>query len=140
MVVYLIECLVTGKRYVGKTTKTSHSRWREHKTEARIYRKTTPLIEAIREHGSKNFTVTDLGKCEYQRRLNAMERRFIKQYESDNPEKGYNLAPAGSGGKKKKLKRTPGMGLTEQHRERIRASVIAFHVERRANVGSEAPF
>jgi hypothetical protein len=34
MDVYLIENLVNGMRYVGKTTQTARERWREHRTEA----------------------------------------------------------------------------------------------------------
>lgn len=42
MVVYLLECVPTGKKYVGKTVQSSHARWREHRTEARIGRGATP--------------------------------------------------------------------------------------------------
>ena len=125
MDVYLIENLVNGMRYVGKTTQTARQRWREHRTEARIGRKNTPLLQAIREHGYSNFRVTILATRDSQDKLAACERRWIAEYETDDPAKGYNVQ-GGGGGCTRKPRRTPGMGLTEEHRQRIQSAVREY--------------
>lgn len=123
MIVYLIECLIDGKKYVGKTTQTLVARWREHKTEARICRKMTPLYEAMRLHGEDAFTIRILGECAYQARLNRMERRFVREFDTLN--NGYNAAAAGSGGKTHKLKgRLRGITLSQDHKDKIRATLM----------------
>lgn len=132
MDVYVIENLVNGKRYVGKTTQTTHARWREHRTEARIGRKHTPLLEAIREHGADNFKVTTLACRDSQDKLGACERRYIKDFETDDPDKGYNVQGGGGGCTRKPI-RAATSGLTDTHRQRIRRSLIAYHQTRKAN-------
>lgn len=131
MVVYLITCIPEGKKYVGKTCQTSHARWRQHRTEARIGRKDTPLLRAIRKHGPDAFTIEDLGECDSQTKLNAKERRWIKELGTDDPAKGYNLQGAGGGGKPLK-KRNPHAELAPDHKDKIRASLLAFYASRKS--------
>jgi len=112
-------------RYVGKTTQTARERWREHRTEARIGRKNTPLLCAIREHGPENFKVTILATRDSQDKLASCERRWIAEYETNDPAKGYNVQ-GGGGGCTRKPKRTPGMGLTQEHRDKLADATRAY--------------
>lgn len=132
MVVYCLECVPTGKKYVGKTVQTSHARWREHRTEARIGRKDTPLLRAIREHGAAAFTVTDLCIADCQKRLTKRERMWIRKLGTEDPEKGYNAAAGGAGGKPKR--RFPRDPLAESHKERIRATVTAYWRQKKGEI------
>jgi group I intron endonuclease len=126
--VYLIENLVNGMRYVGKTTQSTRERWREHRTEAKIGRKNTPLLCAIREHGPENFKVTVLATRDSQDKLASCERRWIAEYETKDPAKGYNVQGGGGGCKRKprRLHRTPGMGLTQECRDKLAAATRAY--------------
>ena len=129
MVVYLLECVPTGKKYVGKTVQSSHARWREHRTEARIGRKDTPLLRAIREHGTDAFIVTDLCGADCQKRLSDRERMWIRKLGTDDPERGYNVCTGGQGGKPKR--HNPREALPEAHKEKIRDLLIAYYSARR---------
>lgn len=125
MIVYVITNLVNGKKYVGKSTRTVSERWKEHKSEARQCRKSWRLYEDMRAIGFENFSIEVLGECDYQERLNRMERRYIRELETLEP-KGYNTRGEGGGGGLKKFKgRTAGISRTPEVKERIRATVLA---------------
>lgn len=122
MFVYLIRNTVNGKCYVGKTTRTVQSRWRQHKTEMRIERYDTPLYCAMREFGVDAFEVSTLGECASQRRLAQMERAFIRRFNS--VEDGYNLAVASYGGRIRNHSRSViTRTLSDVHRMKIAESV-----------------
>jgi group I intron endonuclease len=133
MVVYVIECIPTGKKYVGKTIQTTHARWREYRTEARIGRKTTPIIQAIREHGPDAFTITELCTADCQKRLAERERMYIRKLGTAYPD-GYNVATGGQGGKPKRS--SPRDPLPEEHKSKIRQSLIAYHAQAKATMAN----
>lgn len=69
--IYKLTCKPTGLKYIGQTTDLKYKngkpynygpsgRWCDHVSSARTA--TTPLAEAIREHGRDNFTITELEK------------------------------------------------------------------------------
>lgn len=129
MFVYLIRNTLNGKSYVGKTTRTVQSRWRQHKTEMRIGRYTTKLYEAMREFGVDAFEVSVLGECDSQRRLAQMERAFIRRFNC--VENGYNSSTASFGGKiKNRSESTVTRTLTDVHRKKIADSVRQAWQER----------
>jgi hypothetical protein len=139
VIVYLIRNRVSGKCYIGKTTQTLRSRWRQHKTEARIGRLDSPLYVDMRAIGVAFFEVELLAEATCQRRLAQMERKFIAEYKA--VDEGYNLDGASHGGRPK-LKRTRWSGsLTVDHRKAIAASVRLSWIERRGggNVVAAAP-
>jgi group I intron endonuclease len=130
MIVYLLRNKLNDKCYVGKTTRTLKSRWRQHRTEARIGRLNQPLYRDMRAHGAAAFDVELLGKADCQRRLNQMERKFIRQFNSVAD--GYNQACASFGGRIRKVRATSGNPLPKNHREKIAASVRRAWAERKA--------
>lgn len=90
--IYLITCLVNGKKYVGQTTKTVEKRFKEH-----VRRKKSLISKAIHEFGVENFTVEVLEECETSEQLNARECYWIAYFDCISP-KGYNCTNGGQGG------------------------------------------
>lgn len=129
MIVYLLRNKQNGKCYVGKTTRTLKARWRQHKTEARIGRHDFPLYQDMRLYGTEVFEVEVLGEADCQRRLNSIERKFIRIF--DAVEHGYNKM-LGSCGGRPKLRRAACSPLTQAHREKIAESVRLSWLERKA--------
>ncbi len=128
--VYLIRNKINGKCYVVKTTRTVASRWRQHRTEMRIFRYDSPLYNDIREFGVSAFEVAVLGECDSQRRLAQMERAFIRRYKSVT--EGYNQEVASYGGRIRRglTHLRPSQPLPEEHRKKIAQSVRLSWLER----------
>ena len=72
-VVYLILNLVNGMKYVGQTTQSLKTRFRQHAN-----RKDSLIGEAIQIYGRENFTIELLETCATQKELNMRERYWIK--------------------------------------------------------------
>lgn len=89
--IYKITNTVNNKVYIGQSIDI-YARWKAHK---KAYRSTTnsayhlPLYCAFREYGEENFVFDIIERCQ-RNELNDEERRFIEQYQSDNPDYGYN--------------------------------------------------
>jgi group I intron endonuclease len=129
VIVYLIRNRISGKCYIGKTTQTLHSRWRQHRTEARIGRLASPLYVDMRALGVAFFEIELLAEAECQRRLAQLERKFIAKFNAVT--EGYNLTEASQGGRSK-LKRSRWTPLlSDSHRKAIAASVRLSWIERR---------
>jgi group I intron endonuclease len=94
--VYLLICLVNDKWYVGKTSKTVHRRWSDHKSDARTGRDYL-LGKAIRKHGEENFEVQTIACVRTGEEASNLEKIWILLLESYNPDKGYNLTFGGEG-------------------------------------------
>lgn len=73
-VIYLITCLLNGKKYVGQTTRSVEIRFREHK------RKDSPLGNAIQKYGAKNFTIKILEECKTKQQLNEREIFWVAHF------------------------------------------------------------
>lgn len=90
----------SGKVYIGQTMNEAH-RKSQHKSEARNPKKY--FHKAIAKYGFDNFKYDVIfrtaskndNKLKYL--LNVMETYFIKKYDSNNPDKGYNLTEGGEG-------------------------------------------
>ena len=115
MIVYLLRKTANGKCYVGKTTRTLSWRWTQHRCEARLGRVKSPLYEDMRYFGVGFFEVEELARCRDQRRLNQLERKFIRLFNS--VENGYNTAAHSFGGR---TRRTAGSPNRKQNAETIR--------------------
>jgi hypothetical protein len=115
---------------VGKTTRTVEARWRQHRTEARIGRYDWPLYRDMRQFGFDVFEVVCLGEADCQRRLNQMERKFIREF--NTVENGYNLMLGSAGGRPKLRRARNSNHLPEHHRAKIAESVRLAWQERKA--------
>ena len=99
-----------GKRYIGQTKKYCsggkirgiETRWKQHVNDARLYKEgkkkltCTHLVHAINKHGPENFTREVLLECKLEL-LNHYETSFIEEYQTTNPQKGYNIYAGGTG-------------------------------------------
>lgn len=113
MYIYLITNSKNDKCYVGKTSRTSERRWKDHVSKAKAGSK-THLHQAIRKYGAENFQIQVLCKVRHPEHTNTMERHFIALLNTMG-EFGYNLTPGGDGV-------APGTKLTEEHRAKLSAA------------------
>ena len=91
MTIYMVVCLVNGKRYIGKTKNKLRYRWTAHK------RGSTLLSAAIRKYGADNFTIEVLDTADSVPELNKLEVMYIRRYSTVTPN-GYNVREGGAGG------------------------------------------
>ena len=87
--IYLITCAVTGRAYIGQTSKRVRARWNGHLSHA-AKGTTYPLLEAIRKHGEHAFTVETILCCMTNTDANWCERHLVHQYGTLMPA-GYNV-------------------------------------------------
>lgn len=95
-VIYKIENQIDGKVYIGQTTQKGgfDSRYDGDwiKNTHNIH-----LKRAVEKYGKENFEVTKvLRKCYKESTLNYWESKYIKEYDSTNPNKGYNKTTGGN--------------------------------------------
>ena len=93
-IVYLLQCKVNSKCYVGQTISTLSHRWAQHKHAAARGETDMILSSAIRKHSPDNFILSVLGIAEAGEELDSLEENFIKTYNSRTPN-GYNVLPGG---------------------------------------------
>ena len=89
--IYKITNKLTGKCYVGQTTRTPEERFVEHK-----HCQTSNIGRAIRKHGVESFTLEVLEVCETREQLNERERFWIAFFNCLWP-LGYNMTEGGEG-------------------------------------------
>lgn len=94
--IYLLTNKVNNKIYVGQTWLPLHKRMGRNGSN---YKNSIYLYAAIQKHGSNNFEYEVLASCEDQDVADKLEYEFINQYDSRNPEIGYNLKEGGSAGR-----------------------------------------
>jgi group I intron endonuclease len=97
--VYLIENLENGKKYIGQTTRDLTERFREHCGNSGT--SVSPKLKnAIKKYGKDCFCVDVLWESHEctQAELDAREMQFIDEIGTLHPN-GYNLTRGGSGGR-----------------------------------------
>lgn len=113
MLVYKVTNLINGKVYVGQTIHSLEHRKSGHERDARCEAKTTVLFHnALLKYGYDNFKWEVLKECSSQKELDYYEDYYIKEFNTLNREKGYNLK---SGGKL-------GVVFTDEIKAKIRES------------------
>lgn len=95
--IYKIENIVNHKIYIGKTTRSLEERWKEHVSGSRNPSPTSHLYNAIKYWGVDNFNISVLVECS-EKDLDSMEKKMIEEYNTRNPDIGYNIAEGGTGG------------------------------------------
>ena len=93
---YLITCLVTGRDYVGITSRGMRKRWNEHLYSARKRPNAGAVNRAIAKYGHDQFTVSVICEAKSWTDLCAVEKILIDQYQTRAPN-GYNLSDGGEG-------------------------------------------
>jgi len=117
--VYKITNNVTGKVYIGITTKSVASRWKAHQSNAFVKNVNYYLYRSMRKYGLDAFSIEVL--CEFGdlQELLAMEKALIAQYDSASAAKGYNQTLGGEG--------VFGLKWEPEAIEKMRARVKAWH-------------
>lgn len=96
--IYIVTNTVNGKRYVGLTTLTVQTRWKQHCAAARRKRPLAPFGAAIRKYGPDAFDVAEFA-CAFDRPgLSDLEQIVIAQEGTKNRTSGYNATLGGDGG------------------------------------------
>lgn len=121
-IIYLLMNKVNQKVYIGVTSNYK-KRMREHSYASNDYL----ISKAIRKYGWDNFQSSILLETDDRE----AEKRFIKEYESNDPSKGYNLTEGGEGTlgyipseETREIMRNKKLGrkLTSEHRQKISQS------------------
>lgn len=95
---YRITNLLDNKVYIGQSVDDKY-RWRQHIYYAKNPEKTKQYIHrAMNKYGTVNFIFEIIATCRTQEDADMIEIQLISQYDSRNPEKGYNLCQGGGGG------------------------------------------
>lgn len=92
--IYVITNRVTGKTYIGQTSKTIEQRFKKHIQDS-IYgtKKNKLLYEAIRMYGKENFQIDAIETCD-ESIADQREQFWIKKFQSFG-ENGYNATIGG---------------------------------------------
>lgn len=91
MVIYKITNTKTNKVYIGKTGGNLIERWRGHKAKFRDEKTISKLYRSMRKHGIENFKIEEIERANDINDLKSKEFKWIREYDSTNDEKGYNI-------------------------------------------------
>ena len=94
--IYKIVNLINGKVYIGQSQNISQ-RWIAHRSRpfnTNCAQYDCPLYRAIRKYGLENFSFEVLEETDKEQ-LNEKEIFWIAEFNSNNPNKGYNLTSGG---------------------------------------------
>lgn len=90
--VYQIKNLITNKIYIGSTTTSFIYRWRQHQSKLRKGKhKNAHLQSSYIKYGDSNFEYSILYIGTSFEDIRAKEQEFIDNFDSCDPDKGYNL-------------------------------------------------
>jgi group I intron endonuclease len=98
MIIYKITNTINNKVYIGQTIVKLSDRISGHYADSKRDRKTkckTKISKAISKYGFENFHFEIIDKASSQEELNEMEEKYIKMYNSNIDEYGYNLLSGG---------------------------------------------
>ena len=115
MIIYKVTNLINGEIYIGLTTTSLKKRWITHKAMSK--RKFSHLYNAMKKYGIHNFSIEQIDSTDDFVKLGELERYYIKLYNSQNPEKGYNIT---AGGESNQLDANPRASLTLEEVIQIR--------------------
>lgn len=91
--IYKIINNINNKIYIGQTSRSIESRWKEHIIDSQNPDKQTYLYKAFNKYGIENFSIEEIIEAP-QSELDELEIYYIKQYDSYN--NGYNMTLGGS--------------------------------------------
>jgi group I intron endonuclease len=96
--IYRITNNLSGKVYIGQTTRLPLKRFRAHTWGKGARAESMPIRLAIKKYGKQNFTFEVIFVCFHRDFLDEMESFFIKSNNSISPN-GYNLESGGHANK-----------------------------------------
>ena len=92
--IYKITNLINNKIYIGQS-KDTDKRWKQHQYLANSVKKHQYIHRAMAKDGISNFNleILDIGLNQWH--ADCLEINYINQYDSRNPDKGYNFSIGG---------------------------------------------
>lgn len=135
MYIYCVTNQVSGKQYVGLTTKSVESRWETHIRDSKS--SNTVLGKALRKYGSEAFTVVAIDIAETEEQLSHKEKFWIAELNTIVPN-GYNLKEGGFFGKatpalQKRLSRSAYRRFTKDGEREAQSVRISEHFSKDGN-------
>jgi hypothetical protein len=94
--VYLYRSRTERKVYIGQTMQVHGERWTQHLVAA-YCGSTLDFHQAIRRFGPSDFSEEILAEAKTRTELNKLEREFIEQFKSTDPNFGYNMRAGNRG-------------------------------------------
>lgn len=99
MLIYKAKNKLNGKVYIGQTKGSLENRKRQHlNSPNHSYATCTHFVRAIAKYGKSAFEWEVLATTESADMLDQLETMYIAEYQSTDPNKGYNLLSGGSSG------------------------------------------
>jgi group I intron endonuclease len=137
-IVYKIENLINGKKYIGQTSRDMFVRFQEH---CSLNNKTcSKLKNSIKKYGKDCFYMEALWESENctQEEINEKEMEMIKKYNTMSPN-GYNLTEGGLGGRhsdetKQILSKISKKMWSEKREEMVEKRKLQWTAERKAKL------
>ena len=127
-VVYCVENILDGKKYVGQTTQSVKTRWACHISESKNRQKCVKFHRAIAKYGKDNFKIKIIDHADNYEELNDKEIYWIKTL--DTRDNGYNSNFGGDG-----------KGITEEVKLKIslanRGRKVSDEVRKKLVIGSK---
>lgn len=125
--IYMHKNKINGKVYIGQTVrKKVYYRWGYNGNSYINNNPNSHFSNAIKKYGWNNFEHIIICECELNE-LDDMERKYIKLFDSTNPEKGYNSETGGNKNKiisenaKKKMSQShkgkPGKRMSDEQKK-----------------------
>lgn len=94
--IYCHTHVVTGRRYIGLTSRTWQRRWSQHVSQSTNFKSWSYFANAIRKYGKDAFSHEVLEVCETLEAANAAEERWIAHFDTTNMRMGFNVLLGGS--------------------------------------------
>ncbi len=91
---YKITNRINKKNYIGHTINIRR-RWQAHKSYSKQEKPPQAIHLAMAKYGIDNFQLEVIATCRTQDDADEIEVQLIKQYDSRNKEKGYNIVKGG---------------------------------------------
>ena len=95
MIIYKVTNKVSGKVYIGQTSKELDERKKAHYKSSRLGSKTN-FHRALSKYGVSHFIWEEVAGCNSKEELNDLEIKLIAEY--DSFKSGYNMTLGGDGG------------------------------------------
>lgn len=97
MLIYKITNNINNKVYIGQTTNSLNERIREYRNEYKHNPNSRPIIRAMNKYGFNNFNFEIIDETDSKLKLDELERKYIKEYNSLITQNGYNVELGGNG-------------------------------------------
>jgi group I intron endonuclease len=104
-IIYKVTNKINGKVYIGQTIQSLEQRKSEHKSDAFVRNRGCYFHNALRKYRWNSFEWMVIDESDDINKLNELEKKYIKKYDSINKNFGYNLTEGGLNSKPNNITR-----------------------------------